>query len=76
MPAGTVSVGTVVSMVGICAAICNMTSARQSTVNTVGIGSGWTTAKDMFVWGGLLAIYAVLTLTLITYPIGVAIIGM
>ena len=42
LPAGSVNVGAVVCMVGFAAAICNMTPAGQSTVNTVAIGSGWT----------------------------------
>lgn len=75
LPAGTVSVGSVVCMVGICAAICNMTPAGQSTINTVAIGSGWTTAKEMFIWGGLFAAMAIFILTFITYPIGAFILG-
>lgn len=75
LPAGVVSVGTVVSMVGICAAICSMTPAGQSTVNTVAIGSGWTTAKDMFIWGFEMAFCAVIVLTYVTYPLGAVIIG-
>ena len=75
LPEGTVSVGSVVCMVGICAAICNMTPAGQSTINTVAIGSGWTTTKSMFIWGGLFAIIAVFVLTFISYPLGAMVIG-
>lgn len=75
LPAGTVSVGTVVCMVGISAAVSNMTPAGQSTVNTVAIGSGWTTTKSMFIWGGLFALMALLVLTFITYPLGSIVIG-
>lgn len=75
LPAGSVSVGSVVCMVGICAAICNMTPAGQSTINTVAIGSGWTNAKSMFIWGGLFAVMAVLVLTFISYPLGALVIG-
>lgn len=75
LPAGTVSVGSVVCMVGIAAAVCNMTPAGQSTINTVAIGSGWTTTKNMFIWGGLFAILAVLVLTFVTYPLGAFILG-
>ena len=76
MPAGSVSVGAVLMMVGFSAAVCNMTPAGQSTINTVAIGSGWTTAKDMFIWGGFFAVMAVLVLTFVGYPLGEMIIGM
>ena len=52
------------------AAICNMTPAGQSTVNTVAIGSGWTDTKSMFIWGGLFAIAGILVLSFIAYPLG------
>ena len=68
LPAGTVSVGAAVCMVGFAAAVCNMTPAGQSTINTVAIGSGWTDARSMFVWGGYLAVLAVLVLSFLTYP--------
>ena len=70
LPAGSVNVGAVVCMVGFAAAICNMTPAGQSTVNTVAIGSGWTDTKSMFVWGGLFAIAGILVLSFIAYPLG------
>ena len=76
MPAGSVSVGAVLMMVGFSAAVCNMTPAGQSTINTVAIGSGWTTAKDMFIWGGFFAVMAILVLTFVGYPLGEMIIGM
>ena len=75
LPAGSVSVGAVVCMVGFAAAICNMTPAGQSTINTVAIGSGWTSAKDMFVWGGIFALMGVLILTFFAYPLGALVIG-
>ncbi len=75
LPAGTVSVGAVVCMVGFCAAISNMTPAGQSTVNTVAIGSGWTTTKDMFIWGGIFALMGILVLTFLAYPLASVIIG-
>lgn len=70
LPAGSVSVGTVVCMVGFAAGVSSMTPAGQSTVNTVAIGSGWTTTKSMFIWGGYMAIMAILVLSFITYPLG------
>ena len=69
LPTGTVNVATVVCMVGFAAAVCSMTPAGQSTVNTVAIGSGWTTAKSMFIWGGYMAVAAILVLSLVTYPL-------
>ena len=75
LPEGTVSVGAVVCMVGFAAAVCNMTPAGQSTVNTVAIGSGWTTTTSMFVWGGIFAVMAILVLTFVAYPLGALIIG-
>ena len=70
LPAGSVNVGAVVCMVGFAAAICNMTPAGQSTVNTVAIGSGWTDTKSMFIWGGIFAVMGILVLTFIAYPLG------
>lgn len=52
-----------------------MTPAGQSTINTVAIGSGWTTARDMFVWGGIFALLAILAMTFVGYPIGSVILG-
>ena len=75
MPEGSVSVGAVLAMVGFSAAVCNMTPAGQSTINTVAIGSGWTTAKDMFIWGGVFAVMAILILTYVGYPLAAMIIG-
>lgn len=69
LPAGSVNVGAVVCMVGFAAAVCSMTPAGQSTINTVAIGSGWTTTKSMFIWGGFMALAAILVLTFVTYPL-------
>ena len=75
LPAGTISVGAVVCLIGFGAGICNMTPAGQSTINTVAIGSGWTSARDMFVWGGVFAVLAILAMTFVGYPIGALILG-
>ncbi len=75
LPEGTVSVGAVLAMVGFSAAVCNMTPAGQSTINTVAIGSGWTNTRSMFIWGGLFALMAILVLTFVGYPLGALIIG-
>lgn len=70
LPAGTVNMAAGLSIIGLCAAICNMTPAGQSTVNTVAIGSGWTTPKDMFLWGGIFALMGVAVVSFIGYPLG------
>ena len=75
LPAGTVHVGAVVCMVGFAAAVCNMTPAGQSTINTVAIGSGWTTTKSMFIWGGIFALIGVFVLTFFAYPLGALVIA-
>lgn len=75
LPEGSVHIGAVVCMVGFAAAICNMTPAGQSTINTVAIGSGWTTTKSMFVWGGLFAAMGILVLSFFAYPLGSLVIG-
>ncbi len=70
LPAGTVSTAAAVCLVGFGASICNMTPAGQSTINTVAIGSEWTDARSMFIWGGFFAVLAVLVMTFAAYPIG------
>lgn len=70
LPAGSISIPAVVCLIGFGAAICNMTPAGQSTINTVAIGSGWTTAKDMFVWGGVFAVIALIVMCAAGYPLG------
>lgn len=75
LPVGVISVGAVVCLIGFGAGICNMTPAGQSTINTVAIGSGWTTARDMFIWGGIFALLAILVMTFVGYPIGSVVLG-
>ncbi|MCJ7836995.1 anion permease [Cuneatibacter sp. NSJ-177] len=70
LPEGTISIAPIVCLVGFGAGICNMTPAGQSTVNTVAIGSGWTDAKSMFVWGGIYALLAILVMAFVGYPLG------
>jgi sodium-dependent dicarboxylate transporter 2/3/5 len=75
LPAGTVAIGAVICLIGFGAAICNMTPAGQSTINTVAISSGWTTARDMFVWGGVFSLLALGVMTFVGYPLAAVIIG-
>ncbi|MBR2991305.1 MAG: hypothetical protein IKF51_07600 [Solobacterium sp.] len=70
LPAGSVNTAAAVCLVGFGASICNMTPAGQSTINTVAIGSEWTDARSMFVWGGIFAVLAVLVMTFVGYRIG------
>lgn len=44
-------------------------------MNTVAIGSGWTTTTSMFVWGGIFAVISILVLTFVAYPLGALVIG-
>ena len=69
LPEGSVNVGALVAIIGLCAAICNMTPAGQSTINTVAIGSGYTTSKDMFIYGLIFAVLAIICIAFIGYPI-------
>ena len=73
LPEGYVSGASILCLIGFGAAICNMTPAAQSTINTVAIGSGRTTAKDLFVWGGIFAVLAIIVMSTIGYGIGAAI---
>lgn len=65
-----VNLAVIVCLIGFGAAICNMTPAGQSTVNTVAIGSGYTTGKDMFIWGAIFALLAIVVLSFVGYSIG------
>lgn len=69
LPEGSVNVGALVALIGMCAAICNMTPAGQSTINTVAIGSGYTSSKDMFIYGLIFALLAIVCITFIGYSI-------
>ena len=69
IPEGSVNIGALVAIIGLCAAICNMTPAGQSTINTVAIGSGYTTSKDMFVYGLIFAVLAIICIAFVGYPI-------
>lgn len=69
LPEGYISVAAITSIIGFCAAICNMTPAGQSTINTVAIGSGWTDTKSMFLWGAIFSLIAIVFITFVGYPI-------
>ena len=65
-----VNLAAIICLIGFGAAICNMTPAGQSTINTVAIGSSYTTSKDMFVWGAVFAVISIVVLVGIGYSIG------
>lgn len=65
-----VNLAVIICLIGFGAAICNMTPAGQSTINTVAIGSGYTTGKDMFVWGVFFALLAIVVLVSLGYGLG------
>ena len=70
LPSGSVNAAAVLCLIGFGAAICNMTPAAQSTINTVAIGSGRVSAKDLFVWGGIFALLAIIVMSTVGYGIG------
>ena len=72
LPQGSINIGAVLAMIGFAAAVCNMTPAGQSTVNTVAIGSGYTDTKTMFFIGLITAIIAFIVLVFLAYPLASA----
>ncbi|MCQ2552281.1 MAG: anion permease, partial [Clostridia bacterium] len=70
LPEGTVSVATIICLVGFGAGISNMAPAGQPTNNPVAIGSGYTDAKSMFVWGGLFSVISIIVMCTVGYGIG------
>lgn len=70
LPAGTVNIAAIICLVGFGAGISNMAPAGQATNNPVAIGSGWTDAKSMFVWGGVFSLIAIAVMCTIGYGIG------
>ena len=47
-----------------------MAPAGQPTNNPVAIGSGWTNAKSMFIWGGLFSVLSIIAMCTVGYGIG------
>ncbi len=73
LPAGTMNPAALLCLIGFGAAICNMTPAAQSTINTVAIGSGRTSARDLFLWGGIFAVLAIAVMSTLGYALGCAV---
>ena len=69
LPEGTVSIPAIICLVGFGAGVSNMAPAGQPTNNPVAIGSGWTNAKDMFVWGGLYSVISIIIMCTAGYGI-------
>lgn len=70
LPQGERILPVILCLVGFGASVCNMTPAGQSTINTVAIGSGWTDAKSMFLWGFVFALIAIGCMVAVGYPLG------
>ncbi|MBI1700539.1 sodium:sulfate symporter [Lactobacillus crispatus] len=63
------SLGAVIALIGFGTAICNMTPAGMAGVNPVAIGTGYTTTKDMMIWGLLFAVIAIVLMAFVGYPL-------
>lgn len=75
MPADSVSVAAMASIIGMAAAFAFMTPPGMTSVNGVAAASGWTNAKNMFIWGGILVFLSFFVMTFFSYPIGSLIMG-
>lgn len=64
-----IHLGAVLILLGFGAGIANMTAAGQAGTIPVALGTEYTTAKDMMVWGLDIAILAIFLLTFIGYPL-------
>lgn len=64
-----INLAAIIALIGFGAAICNMTPAGQAGVNPVAIGTEYTTAKDMLIWGAAFAVISIILMTVIGYPL-------
>ncbi|MDO5331224.1 MAG: anion permease [Bacillota bacterium] len=69
LPDGTICVPAIICLVGFGAGISNMAPAGQPTNNPVAIGSGYTDAKSMFIWGGIFSIISIVVMCTVGYGI-------
>lgn len=69
LPKGTVCVPAIICLVGFGAGISNMAPAGQPTNNPVAIGSGYTDAKSMFIWGGIFSVISIVAMCTVGYGI-------
>ncbi|WP_338212267.1 SLC13 family permease [Lactobacillus juensis] len=66
--ANGINLAAVIMLIGFGAAVCNMTPAGQAGVNPVAIGTEFTTAKDMLIWGAAFAVISIVVMTFVGYP--------
>lgn len=60
-------------MIGFGVGVSNMTPAGQAGVNPIAIGTGYTSTKDMLIWGGIFAVISIVLITSVGYPLAKAI---
>jgi sodium-dependent dicarboxylate transporter 2/3/5 len=75
LPGGSVSVAAVALLIGMGAGFSFMTPPGMTAVNGVAAASGWTNAKNMFVWGFFTMVISFLVMTFVSYPLGSMILG-
>lgn len=69
MSNSSISLAALMVVLAIGSAIANMTPAGMAGVNPVAISSEYTTAKDMLIWGLVVAVEAIVVLTFLAYPL-------
>ena len=70
LPDGTVCIPALISLVGMGAGFAFMTPPGMTAVNGVAAATGWTNAKSMFLWGGVLMLLSILVMVFLGYPLG------
>ncbi|RMC51891.1 SLC13 family permease [Lactobacillus sp. ESL0228] len=71
--ANGVSLAAIIALIGFGVGISNMTPAGQAGVNPIAIGTGYTSTKDMLIWGGIFAVISIVLITSVGYPLAKAI---
>lgn len=71
---GAISTPAIASIIGLMGAFAFTTPPAHPNV-ALSIGSGWTTTKDVAIYGGLLMLTSVVVTVVIGYPIAVALMG-
>ena len=70
----TLSVGAVVALIGMLSAYAFATPPAMPSIAIAG-GSGWTTARQLLLYGMLLMVVSVFVSVVVGYPLGAALIG-
>ena len=65
-----VQAGTIACLIGFMASLAFMTPPSMPYV-AISVGSGWTNAKDTFLYGGVLFLLSAISAVVIGYPLGV-----